>query len=103
LALAGRLADYLPFSSFLVIEAGDDRSAEDETKMVGKWSSGFGTARDWNFKSVPGQTIGKRQVDLSRARMLGGCSTINGTAMVRGVKQDYDDVCCSNSCVEVIP
>lgn len=32
-----------------------------------------------------------RQVKLSRGRFLGGSSGVNGTLVVKGTKQDYDD------------
>jgi choline dehydrogenase-like flavoprotein len=35
--------------------------------------------------------IDDRKVKLSRGRLLGGSSGVNGTLCIRGPKQDYDD------------
>lgn len=35
--------------------------------------------------------MSNRQVNLSRGKFLGGSSGVNGTLVVRGVKQDFDD------------
>ena len=36
-------------------------------------------------------SVGGRQVKVSRGRFLGGSSGVNGTLCIRGTKQDYDD------------
>jgi choline dehydrogenase len=98
LALASRLAQSLSRPKILVLESGLDHSQTQQVRMVGDWSSGFGSDRDWNFQSVPTPEVNNRTIELSRARGLGGCSTVNGTAMVRGLRQDFDNVC-SMSCL----
>jgi choline dehydrogenase-like flavoprotein len=60
--------------------------------MVGGWSQNFETEHDWNLISEPNKAAANRVVKLSRGKFLGGSSAVNGTLMVRGAKQDYDDV-----------
>ena len=59
--------------------------------MAGGWSKNFDTELDWRIVTPPMKGINDRQVKLSRGRFLGGSSGVNGTLVVRGSKQDYDD------------
>ena len=59
--------------------------------MVGGWSKNFDTENDWNLVSEPMKGVEGRQVKLSRGRFLGGSSGVNGTLVVKGTKQDFDD------------
>lgn len=76
----------------LLIEAGPDNADLENTHMVGGWSQNFDTKYDWNFISEPNADAANREIKLSRGKFLGGSSAVNGTLMVRGAKQDYDDV-----------
>ncbi|OAL45959.1 glucose-methanol-choline oxidoreductase-like protein [Pyrenochaeta sp. DS3sAY3a] len=59
--------------------------------MAGGWSKNFDSETDWNIVTEPMETVGNRQVNVSRGRFLGGSSGVNGTLCIRGTKQDYDD------------
>ncbi|KAH6956795.1 hypothetical protein DER45DRAFT_286805 [Fusarium avenaceum] len=88
--VAARLAED-PNVKVLVIEAGQHNEHLENVHMVGGWSQNFDKETDWNVVSTPGSGVNNRQVKLSRGKFLGGSSGCNGTLMVKGMKQDYDD------------
>ncbi|KAM0315859.1 hypothetical protein ACHAPQ_011467 [Fusarium lateritium] len=88
--VAARLAED-PNVKVLVIEAGQHNEHLENVHMVGGWSQNFDKETDWNVVSIPGSGVNNRQVKLSRGKFLGGSSGCNGTLMVKGMKQDYDD------------
>ena len=45
---------------------------------------------DWRYTSEPEPGLGGRQLALSRGKMLGGCTSINGMIYQRGNPADYD-------------
>jgi choline dehydrogenase-like flavoprotein len=59
--------------------------------MVGGWSQNFDKETDWNITTESMKGVNGRQVKVSRGRVLGGSSCVNGTFCIRGSKQDYDD------------
>ncbi|KPI38305.1 L-sorbose 1-dehydrogenase [Cyphellophora attinorum] len=89
--VAGRLAEYFSDARILLIEAGAHNKDLENVHMVGGWSKNFDTENDWNLVSKPMKGVDGRQVKLSRGRFLGGSSGVNGTLVVKGTKQDYDD------------
>jgi choline dehydrogenase-like flavoprotein len=88
--IAARLAED-PNVKVLVIEAGQHNEHLENVHMVGGWSQNFDKETDWNVVSTQGSGVNNRQVKLSRGKFLGGSSGCNGTLMVKGMKQDYDD------------
>ncbi|RMZ68473.1 gmc oxidoreductase [Pyrenophora seminiperda CCB06] len=88
--IAGRLAEDLG-AKILILEAGPDNADLANVHMVGGWSQNFDGELDWNIITEPNEKANGRQVKVSRGRFLGGCSGVNGTACIRGTKQDYDD------------
>ncbi|KAM0373399.1 hypothetical protein ACHAPY_009055 [Fusarium culmorum] len=88
--VAARLAED-PNVKVLVIEAGQHNEHLENVHMVGGWSQNFDKETDWNVVSTHGTGVNDRQVKLSRGKFLGGSSGCNGTLMVKGMKQDYDD------------
>ncbi|KAM0507859.1 hypothetical protein ACHAP8_000061 [Fusarium lateritium] len=88
--VAARLAED-PNVKVLVIEAGQHNEHLENVHMVGGWSQNFDKETDWNVISTQGPGVNNRQVKLSRGKFLGGSSGCNGTLMVKGMKQDYDD------------
>src|SRR5690554_4845532 len=48
-------------------------------------------ASDWCYTSVPEKATANRRLSVSRGRLLGGSSAINGMVYTRGQAQDYDD------------
>ena len=49
----------------------------------------IGTEVDWSYRSTPQAGTGS-DIAIPRARMLGGCSSMNAMLYVRGNKADYD-------------
>ncbi|MSQ18994.1 MAG: hypothetical protein EXR39_05415 [Betaproteobacteria bacterium] len=45
----------------------------------------------WGYHNAPGPAIGNRKIPCPRGKVLGGSSSINGHAYVRGQAQDYED------------
>lgn len=97
--LANRLsAD--PKTKVIVIEAGgDDRLLTEPTRFMNKLMiripAGFTYASndptlDWGYVSEPDVHAANRTFALTRGRVLGGSSAINGMIYVRGLPQDYD-------------
>lgn len=87
-ALAGLLAQHTD-QSVLLVEAGPDYGAQEnwpqDLLSAGRMPIG---SHDWGYtetSSYPGRTIA-----LNRARVLGGCSAINGCGVIWGHHSDYD-------------
>ncbi|WP_051324621.1 GMC family oxidoreductase [Candidatus Solirubrobacter pratensis] len=87
-ALAGRLA--AAGADVVLLEAGPDLGPRDS----GRWDAGLldasalSTSYDWGYSSEA--TYPDRVVAFERARVLGGCSSHNGCAAIRGARADYD-------------
>jgi choline dehydrogenase len=73
----------------LVLEAGGS-DADPLVQVPGKWTSLLGSPLDWNYttEAVPG--LGGRQVKWPRGKALGGSSSINAMAYVRGHQLCFD-------------
>ena len=50
----------------------------------------IGGARDWRLKSAPQAALNRRQVNISRERMVGGSGSINSMVWFRGRRDDFD-------------
>jgi len=86
--LANRLsAD--PNNNVLVLEAGGPDS-DFEIHIPGAYVKNFKKKIDWGFWTEPQEHIDNRKIYLPRGKTLGGCSSINALAYVRGNKNDYD-------------
>ncbi|KAJ9603235.1 hypothetical protein H2200_012013 [Cladophialophora chaetospira] len=88
--VAGRLAED-SHAQILLVEAGPHNKDLENVHMTGGWSKNFDTELDWRIVTPPMKGVDGRQVKLSRGRFLGGSSGVNGTLVIRGSKQDYDD------------
>lgn len=86
--LANRLsAD--PNNSVLLLEAGGpDRHPY--IQMPGAYSKLHKTAVDWGFWTEPQKHLNNRRLYLPRGKTLGGSSSTNAMAYVRGNRLDYD-------------
>ena len=49
------------------------------------------SAVDWGFETAPQVHVSNRKIYLPRGKTLGGCSSTNYMAYVRGNKEDYND------------
>jgi len=45
---------------------------------------------NWGFYTAPEAKLNNRTIFWPRGKVLGGCSSINGSAYIRGQKEDYD-------------
>ncbi|SOE23543.1 choline dehydrogenase [Spirosomataceae bacterium TFI 002] len=87
--LANRLtAD--PSNSVLLIEAGGSDSKM-EIHIPAGYAKLHKTEVDYGFWTEPQKHVLNRKIYLPRGKVLGGCSSTNAMAYVRGNHADYDD------------
>ncbi len=87
-ALAFRLAE--AGRSVIVVEHGGS-DAGPLIRMPGALSYPMGMARyDWGYRTEPEPGLGGRVLAAPRGKVIGGSSSINGMAWVRGHPRDYD-------------
>ena len=87
--LANRLsAD--PGNSVLLIEAGGP-DKKFEIHIPGAYTKLHKTDVDWGFETEPQKHVLNRKIYLPRGKTLGGSSSTNAMAYVRGNKEDYND------------
>jgi choline dehydrogenase len=87
--LANRLsAD--PDVRVLLLEAGGS-DANDFVQIPGAWPAQLHTERDWDYSSGYEPACNDRRIYLPRGRMLGGSSSLNAMAYIRGNRADYDE------------
>ncbi|MXO65105.1 GMC family oxidoreductase [Altericroceibacterium endophyticum] len=87
--LANRLsAD--PANNVVLLEAG----GSDDHPMISMplaWMNASAMPRfGWGTQSEPEPYLDDRVQPLPRGKLMGGCSSINGTMYIRGMKADYD-------------
>jgi choline dehydrogenase len=88
-AVANRLsAD--PGNRVLLLEAGGRDSNMWIHIPVGYYRTIYDTRISWNYETEGSPGLDGRGIVYPRGKVLGGCSSINGLAYVRGQKQDYD-------------
>lgn len=86
--LANRLsAD--PSKSVLLLEAGG-RDIHPYIHMPGAYSNNHKMKHDWGFETVPQKHLNDRVIYIPRGKVMGGCSSTNAMAYVRGNRNDYD-------------
>jgi choline dehydrogenase len=86
--LANRLsAD--PNNNVLILEAGGPDS-DFEIHIPGAYVKNFKKKIDWGFWTEPQKHVDNRKIYLPRGKTLGGSSSINAMAYVRGNKADYN-------------
>ena len=87
--LANRLSAN-PSHQVLLIEAGGP-VLDPEIQIPGAYVKLFKRKIDWGFWTAPQKHLLNRKVYLPRGKVLGGCSSTNAMAYVRGNKADYDE------------
>ncbi|KAF9208453.1 hypothetical protein BGZ49_008741 [Haplosporangium sp. Z 27] len=88
--LAARLAED-PKVSVLVIEAGEDMDNSMTVKVLPAAPPALYHGKyDWQLKTVPQVHANGRVIIQVRGRLLGGCSSINGTQYTRGSASNFD-------------
>jgi choline dehydrogenase len=86
--LANRLTED-PNVRVLLLEAGGEDDA-DEIQLPVAFSTLFKTRYDWNYETVEQKHLGGRPAYWPRAKVLGGCSSMNAMIYIRGNRADYD-------------
>ena len=87
--LANRLSKN-PAHQILLIEAGK-RDKKVEIGIPGGYGNLHRSTVDWGFSTVPQEHVNNRNIYLPRGKTLGGSSSTNAMAYVRGNKADYDE------------
>ena len=87
--LANRLSEN-PENKVLLLEAGgpDNKS---EIHIPGAYGELHRTEVDWQFWGTPQPTLDNRKLYIPRGKTLGGSSSTNAMAYVRGNKADFDE------------
>ena len=70
----------------LLLEAGAEQGPADTLNDVAMWDSPV----DWAYRSTPQRGLDEVVVAIPRGKVLGGCSTINSLAHLRGHRSSYD-------------
>jgi choline dehydrogenase len=86
--LAARLSED-PDTRVLVLEAGPPDDAA-ELAIPGAIFQHFKGPYDWDYTTTPQRHAGARSLSVPRGRALGGSSTTNGLAWIRGNRLDFD-------------
>ena len=86
--LANRLSE--DGASVLVIEAGGSDRHPLITVPLGWGRILYKRLFDWGYFTEPEPHLDGRKVECARGRVLGGSSSINAMAYVRGHRADYD-------------
>jgi len=87
--LANRLSEN-PNNKVLLLEAGGP-DKKMEIHIPAGYAKLFKTEVDWGFSTEPQKHVLNRKIYLPRGRTLGGSSSTNAMAYVRGNKEDYND------------
>lgn len=86
--LANRLSQN-PGNTVLLLEAGGPDKKRDIHIPAG-YTNLFKSEVDWAYETTPQEKLGGRKLFLPRGKTLGGCSSTNAMAYVRGNARDYD-------------
>ena len=73
----------------LVLEAGGPDS-NINIHLPGAYTKVHKSKDDWGFWTEPQEHVDNRKIYLPRGKTLGGCSSTNAMAYVRGNRADYD-------------
>ncbi|KAK3376179.1 hypothetical protein B0T24DRAFT_216216 [Lasiosphaeria ovina] len=89
LVVASRLSED-PSVSVLVIEAGEDLTADQRTMIPGMWTQLQSSSADWNMMTTPQKGLGGREVHVSQGRLLGGSAALNGMIFTVSSESNLD-------------
>ncbi len=87
--LANRLSED-PNNKVLLIEAGG-KDSKLEIHVPAAYSKLNNTEVDWAFHTEPQAHVNQRRMFQPRGKTLGGCSSTNAMAYIRGNAEDYND------------
>ncbi|KAJ4409166.1 hypothetical protein N0V82_009545 [Gnomoniopsis sp. IMI 355080] len=74
----------------ILIEAGPSAPDELRINVPAMFGSTQGTIYDWNFTTIEQPNVDDRELDLSRAKVLGGSSAMNYMVWNRASTAEYD-------------
>lgn len=60
--------------------------------MPGRIAAMIKSVYDWGYDTIPQRGCNNQTIAVPRGRILGGCSAMNGTLLIRGAKADYDRI-----------
>ncbi|SON62717.1 putative GMC-type oxidoreductase [Mycobacterium simulans] len=86
--VASRLSEDASVRVLLIEAGGSHRHLN--VQMPAAFPKQFKTALDWEFYTEPEPFLGGRSLFHPRAKMLGGCSSMNAMVYIRGNRDDYD-------------
>ena len=86
--VAGRLSEDAA-TRVLLLEAGGTHRHR-SVRIPGAFAKQFKTDLDWDFYTEPEPFLEGRSLYHPRAKMLGGCSSMNAMIYIRGNRADYD-------------
>jgi len=87
--LAARLTED-PSVKVALLEAGG-ADTDDEIHIPAAFGALFKGRRDWDMSTEPEAGLNGRHCYLPRAKVLGGCSSMNAMVYIRGNRADYDE------------
>ncbi|MBO9378857.1 choline dehydrogenase [Sphingomonas histidinilytica] len=88
--VANRLSANSAHKVLLIESGGSDKSLYIQMPAA-TYVKAIGNPKfDWNFDVEPDPTTDGLPKTISRGRVMGGCSSINGMIYIRGLPQDYD-------------
>ncbi|KAF9888895.1 hypothetical protein FE257_008265 [Aspergillus nanangensis] len=85
--LASRLAEYLPNKTILLIEGGPSDVGNESVLTLRRCVDLIGTDLDYDYPIHP-QERGNSNIRMSRAKVLGGCSSHNDSVTIRPFEYD---------------
>ncbi|KAL2284389.1 hypothetical protein FJTKL_09085 [Diaporthe vaccinii] len=74
----------------LVLEAGDDLTADPRVNVPAFWTSLIGSDATWQFQIVPQPGLGGRSIRAPQGKALGGSSAVNGQAFIAPAQTEID-------------
>jgi len=86
--LASRLSED-PDARVLLVEAGGSH-LDPAVQTPAAFPQLFKSPLDWQYYTEPEPHLGGRQVFQPRAKMVGGCSSMNAMVYIRGSRHDFD-------------
>ncbi|KAK7703101.1 hypothetical protein SLS64_009372 [Diaporthe eres] len=89
LVVANRLSED-PSVQVLVLEAGDDLTADPRVNVPAFWTSLIGSDATWQFQTVPQPGLGGRSIRAPQGKALGGSSAVNGQAFIAPAQAEID-------------
>ncbi|KAL7930100.1 alcohol oxidase [Trichoderma chlorosporum] len=89
LVLAARLTEDST-KRVLVLEAGEDLTADARLSVPAMWPTLLNTDADWKFKTVPQAGLNNREISFPQGKLLGGSSAINGLSFTPSSKANVD-------------